>query len=80
MPRPTFPTALPGPTGPLPRGWHRITFRKRGFDLATPPCHVVSSDIGSVVLLKVTLEADDDVVPGSIVFESWSDFPPGTRT
>lgn len=69
----------PGPTGPLPRGWHRITFRKTGWTNTTPPFYVVSEDLPSMTVLEVTLEADPDVVPGSITRESWSDFPPETR-
>lgn len=74
--RPDYPITLPGPTGPLPRGWHRLTFRMEGFTPDTEPSHVVSSSIASIALLKASLEKSPDVVPGSIVLRSWSDYPP----
>lgn len=57
---------MPGPTGPLPHNWHRVTFRKR---TALMPCWVVSSDVGALTVLVGILERSGDVVPESIVFE-----------
>jgi hypothetical protein len=66
---------MPGPTGPLPRGWHRLTYRKTMFTLDTPPFWVVSKNLPSIILLESSLRQASDVVPGSITKESWSDWP-----
>jgi hypothetical protein len=73
--RPGYPTDLPGATGPLPRGWHRVTWRRLGFTPDAPPFWMVG-DITSMVMLKTSLETDPAVVQASVKAESWSDFPP----
>jgi hypothetical protein len=70
-------TDLPGATGPLPRGWHRITWRRSGFVPDAPPFWVVGG-LTSVTLLMLSLEKDPAVVQDSIKVEAWSDLPPTT--
>jgi len=57
---------MPGESGPLPRGWHRVTFRKR---TALQPCWLVSTDVGGLTVLVGILERARDVVSESITFE-----------
>lgn len=75
--RPVFPTALPGPTGPLPRGWHRVTWTvNAGIQ------HIVTDNIASAVLALVALKAHAESHPEEyqdVQLQSWSDFPPQER-
>lgn len=64
--------ALPSLTGPLPRRWHRITWRRKAFIGDAPPFHVVTSDITSVTLLRLSLEKDPEVITESITVDDWS--------
>lgn len=43
-------TTTPGPTGPLPRGWHRVRWTQDGKER-----HVVTTDVSSAVALHSTL-------------------------
>lgn len=72
--RPRFPTALPGATGPLPQGWHRVFWRHTRHP--DGPLHMVTSCVVSAVFLVTALKSDRATVPDSVVMESWSDFPP----
>lgn len=54
----------PGPTGPLPRGWHRLRWVQDG-----KPRHVVATDVGSVVALYATLCVLRDADPWAHITE-----------
>lgn len=56
-------------SGPLPRGWHRITWSYAG-----SPCYVLTDDIGSAALLRSALNRDYIVTDAKLT--SWSEFPP----
>ena len=70
-------TVALGPTGPLPIGWHRLTYRKTTFAEAhSEPLWAVSEDIVSIAALMSSLKTEPTTVIGSVVMESWTDFPP----
>lgn len=67
-----------GATGPLPRGWHRVTW----LDSKDRPRHLITDDIASAALAEVALLKSSlrIAAPDSVVMESWSDPENGERS
>jgi len=57
------------PTGPLPRGWHRIVWTDKG----DRPRYLITDDIVSAALAEVALRASTIIDEDTVRMQSWSD-------
>lgn len=58
--------------GPLPIGWHRVTWRD-GDRLRS----AVTEDLVSAIIVKVAMESQ--IAASNVTLESWSDFDGNVR-